>query len=230
MTPSPAPLTPPLVDFCPLCRGGEVSPYANDARRDYYGCGGCGLVFVGAHQHLSALEEKKVYDQHRNHPDDVGYRCFLGRLFTPLCAALAAGSHGLDFGCGPGPTLSIMFEECGQRMAIYDPFYANEPAVWQSCYDFITATEVVEHLYHPRRELERLWQHLKPGGILAVMTKQLRDAEAFSGWHYKNDPTHVCFFSRRTFEWLAAHWQARCQFHGSDVVFFYKRSLAAVLD
>ncbi len=116
-----------------------------------------------------------------------------------------------------------MFEEIGHSMAIYDQFYARDSSVLERSYDFITATEVLEHLHHPRRELDRLWGLLKPGGSLGVMTKLVRDPEAFAGWHYKNDPTHVCFFSRSTFEWLAAEWRAELTFVDKDVMLFYKK-------
>ena len=208
---------------CPVCYANEIALFVSDQRRSYYRCSECGLVFVDKRDFLSELEEKKVYDQHQNHPDDVGYRTFLSRLFNPMQAMLSAGAHGLDFGSGPGPTLSLMFEEAGCPMMIFDHFYANDTSVWAHSYDFISATEVVEHLHHPRFELERLWRHLKPGGVLGLMTKMVRDAAAFSQWHYKNDPTHVCFFSSHTFEWLAHYWQADIEFIGVDVVIFRKK-------
>jgi len=107
-------------------------------------------------------------------------------------------------------------------MAIYDHFYARDPSVLEKQYDFVTATEVVEHLHNPKKELDRLWACLKPGGWLGIMTKLALDREAFARWHYKNDPTHVCFFSRLTFEWLAAQWQAELTFADKDVILFYK--------
>ena len=170
------------------------------------------------HQFLSAQAEKAEYDRHQNSPEDAGYRRFLGRLFEPLASRLEPESRGLDFGSGPGPTLSVMFEEAGYRMAIYDPFYAPDRSVLDERYDFVTASEVVEHLHRPRRVLDRLWSLLRPGGILGIMTKRVLDRDAFSRWHYKNDPTHVCFFSLETFEWLAEHWQAELTVCGADVV------------
>jgi hypothetical protein len=55
------------------------------------------------------------------------------------------------------------------------------------------------------------------------MTKLVQDYEAFARWHYKNDDTHICFFSRSTFEWLADQWQAELTFAGKDVILFYKK-------
>ncbi len=55
------------------------------------------------------------------------------------------------------------------------------------------------------------------------MTKLTLDRKAFARWHYKNDLTHVCFWSRATFEWLAARWQADLAFIGNDVILLEKR-------
>lgn len=207
---------------CPLCgtpAGGRV---CHRRGRDFLFCPTCQLVFVPREQFLTAQAEKAEYDLHQNSPDDPGYRSFLGRLFTPLRQRLPPASDGLDFGAGPGPTLSLMFEEIGHRMAIYDRFYARDPAVLKKPYDFITASEVLEHLHHPREELDRLWRLLRPGGWLGVMTQLVRSHRAFGRWRYKDDPTHVCFFSRSTFEWLAAQWGARLTFADRDVALFRK--------
>lgn len=198
-------------------------PFHRDSR-DYFRCPVCFLVFVLSCQFLSAEEEKAVYDQHENSADDSRYRRFLGRLFDPVSARLDPGSCGLDFGSGPGPTLSVMFEEVGHSMNVFDPFYAPQVESLHQQYDFITASEVVEHLHHPRRELERLWACLKPEGTLGIMTKRVIDSEAFSKWHYKNDPTHVRFFSIETFRWLAVSWSATLIVPEDDVVLFVKHN------
>ena len=135
---------------------------------------------------------------------------------------LPFGSVGLDFGSGPGPTLSVMFEEAGYEMTIFDKFYAPDIEVFNRLYDFITATEVVEHLHEPKMELERLWYLLSSGGWLGIMTKLAFDAEAFSSWHYKNDSTHICFFSKKSFRWLAGVWNAELIFADKDVILFQK--------
>lgn len=92
----------------------------------------------------------------------------------------------MDFGCGLGPTLSKMFEEAGFSVNIYDVFYAEDKTVLEQQYHFISATEVVEHLFEPGKVLKQLWQQLLPGGTLGLMTKLVIDPQAFAGWHYKN--------------------------------------------
>ena len=143
--------------MCPLCQAKDTLKIYTDKDREYRQCQICQLIFVPPNFFLSTDDEKARYDTHQNSPEDLKYRAFLSRLFIPIQDRLAPGSYGLDFGSGPGPTLSVIFEEAGHSMAIYDHFYAQNPAVLDTPYDFITATEVVEHLHHPKQELDRLW-------------------------------------------------------------------------
>lgn len=208
--------------LCPLCDSKNTVFYYRDELRPYRQCSDCRLVFVPPQYHLSAVEEKKRYDKHRNHPADDNYRRFLSRLYEPLNEKLSPGSKGLDFGSGPGPTLHLMFEGAGHSMRFYDLFYAKDLSVFEDRYDFITASEVVEHLRCPRRELERLWGCLRRGGRLAIMTKRVTGREAFRTWHYIRDETHIAFFSEGTFSWLADYWSADVSFPGNDVAIFHK--------
>ncbi|MDA3941553.1 MAG: class I SAM-dependent methyltransferase [Spirochaetia bacterium] len=208
---------------CPLCSSSRDSHYFfTDGHRDYYRCLQCNLIHVPPFQYLSREDEKLEYDKHQNSADDMGYRKFLSRLFNPLNIRISPGSSGLDFGCGPGPTLSVMFEEAGHSMNLYDTFYARDKNVLTGKYDFITASEVVEHLHTPSVEFDLLWSILKPGGWLGIMTKLALDKEAFSNWHYKNDLTHVCFYSKKTMEWLSIKWKAETFYFGKDVIIFQK--------
>jgi 2-polyprenyl-3-methyl-5-hydroxy-6-metoxy-1,4-benzoquinol methylase len=79
---------------------------------------------------------------------------------------------------------------------------------------------VIEHFRQPNQELHKLFALLKPKGILGIMTKLVIDADAFSRWHYKNDLTHVSFFSRDTLQWLAIKYQCRLDILGNDVIIF----------
>jgi 2-polyprenyl-3-methyl-5-hydroxy-6-metoxy-1,4-benzoquinol methylase len=131
---------------------------------------------------------------------------------------VAPGARGLDFGCGPGPALAAILREAGFDMVLYDSFFAPDVTAFAKPCDFICATEVVEHLHHPGRELERLWALLKPGGWLGIMTKLVRNQQAFGAWHYKNDPTHVSFFSEATWRWWAQGHGAALEIIGADVI------------
>lgn len=209
---------------CPLCAAPEVSEYFTDKRRPYLYCGNCSLVFVPPHAYLERDAERAEYDLHQNDINDAGYRTFLSRLLLPLVARVPPGARGLDFGCGPGPALAHMLIEAGYEVALYDSFYMPDRSVLRCRYDFICATEVVEHLHQPGMELAHLWSLLHPGGLLALMTKLVRDSDAFANWHYKNDPTHVCFFSADTWRWWAAQRDASLEIIGADVIFLGKNS------
>lgn len=212
----------PINLSCPLCGGADTRHYHRDRCRDYWQCGHCALVFVPGDQQLAPALEKAIYDCHENSPQDPGYRRFLSRLFTPLRERLPPGARGLDFGCGPGPTLSVMFEEAGHPMAVYDIYYAPDRHALAADYDFITASEVVEHLAAPGRELERLAGQLRPGGWLGLMTKRVTTRDAFAHWHYILDPTHICFFSEASFVWLGDYLGMTVEFPAADVVLLHK--------
>jgi hypothetical protein len=203
---------------CPLCGGEQIQDFHQDQRRHYLRCETCALVFVPSRFHLDSVREKAEYDLHRNEVSDLGYRQFLTRLAHPLLSRMPDGCRGLEFGCGPGPALAAMLEEAGHTVSLYDPFYFPDRSVLQDDYDFVTATEVVEHLHRPGEELEMLWSQLRIGGWLGIMTKLVIDAQAFSRWHYKNDLTHVCFFSRATWKWWAESNTAELDIIGDDVI------------
>lgn len=203
---------------CPLCRHRESTLFHSEPAREYLRCAVCALVHVPAGYHLSPSAEKQRYDTHRNSPDDPGYRGFLSRLFEPLAAHLSPGAEGLDYGSGPGPALSVMFEEAGFGMRIYDPFYAPERSVLRRRYDFVTCTETAEHFSRPGEEFRTLVSLVRPGGWIGVMTAMLEEDTRFADWYYRKDPTHVAFYSRATFRWLAQHHGLRAVFVSSSVV------------
>jgi SAM-dependent methyltransferase len=207
---------------CILCKSDNVSHFHHRRGTDYLRCSRCKLIFVQPGQRLDPKEEKSRYDLHENDPADLQYRRFLNQLFEPLEKKLQLNSLGLDFGSGPGPTLSVMFEEKGHRMNIYDPFYTDDKSVLELTYDFITTTETAEHLFYPEKEFNMLWSILKPGGFLGIMTKLVPNHDKFHDWHYMKDDTHVTFYSKDTFEWLAGSWSAGLDFYGDRTIIFQK--------
>jgi len=209
-------------ESCPLCYNNGAESFFADKVRSYLRCQQCRLVFVPHQYWLSATEEKASYDLHENDVNDPGYRKFLSRLVVPLQEKLPTSQRGLDFGCGPGPALAELFREYGHQVDLFDCFYHNDKTVFSNSYDFICATEVIEHLRSPAEEFTRLFSVLKSGGWLGIMTKQVSDRDAFSRWHYIRDLTHICFYSPATFEYLAARFDANFELLGDDVILFRK--------
>ena len=185
---------------CPLCQRRETTDYYR-GKRLFLACTRCDLVYVHPRFLLTLEQEKAIYDLHQNNADDPRYLGFLRQFTDPLVSHLAKPAKGLDYGCGPGPTVDKVLSTAGHQMSIYDPIYFPNQSVLELTYDFITCTEVVEHMHQPLRELRKVWRLLQVGGTLAIMTN-LRNADTdFPNWHYQRDPTHVCFFSIQSLQY-----------------------------
>ena len=213
---------------CPLCLSSTPpSHYHSDKKRDYLQCNNCSLVYVAPDSLPSKEQEKKEYDLHENNFEDEGYRTFLRKLVTPLTLFIkdlkTKELRGLDFGCGPAPVLASMLEDEGIKMNTYDPFYANTPQALEQQYNIITCTEAIEHFHTPHKEWSLFTTLLASEGVLAIMTKRVIDKARFANWHYKNDITHVSFFSVDTFEFLARRDGFDVSFPENDVVLMRKR-------
>jgi hypothetical protein len=214
--------------YCPLCKSANApSHYHTDNRRDYLQCNQCKLVYVSPEFLPSKEVEKQEYDLHENSFEDEGYRKFLGKVLTPLTPFIKdmkfGELRGLDFGCGPAPVLASMLEEEGVRMNMYDPFYAHNLSVFEQSYDVVTCTEAIEHFHAPHVEWALFNKLVASGGVLAIMTKRVLDKARFANWHYKNDVTHVSFFSEATFQYLAQRDGYDVTFPASDVALLRKR-------
>ncbi|WP_371039123.1 class I SAM-dependent methyltransferase [Rhodosalinus sp. FB01] len=201
---------------CLLC-GAKAAHFIHADARDYFRCPCCGLRFLHPAQHPARDEERAFYLTHENDPDDPGYRRFLSRLAKPLLDRLPPRASGLDYGCGPGPALAAMLREAGHEVALYDPFFAPDPAPLSESHDFVVCTETAEHFHRPGEAFARLRRMVRPGGWLAVMTCFQTDDARFGTWHYRKDPTHVAFYREATFRHLATEWGWTCEVPVKDV-------------
>lgn len=208
---------------CPLCCSSETQHFYEDNEGCYHQCKRCDLVFSDMQTLLNKEDEKARYDLHQNEITDLGYRHFLEKMFRPISQRYEVGTKGLEYGCGPGPLLFEMFVEAGYDMQKFDTYYANTPEVLLQKYDFITMTEVIEHLYKPNEVLEKLREALNPGGSIGVMTNLYSDVEMFASWWYKKDPTHVSFFHQKTLEWVAQMYDMELEIVEKNVFLFKNR-------
>jgi len=186
---------------CPLCLvNGEMTEVRGADRRRYYLCHYCSLISADPRHHLSAAEAKALYSNHENSIANAGYVDFLNRAIKPMLAHLNDGMRGLDYGCGPEPTLSLVLERQGIVCENYDPLFADR--VLQKPYDFVFATECFEHFHQPDLEIRKIASLLKPAGLLGIMTEQWATLEEFASWYYTRDPTHVCFYRTSTVDFI----------------------------
>lgn len=205
---------------CPLCDTSITTAPFVAHHRHFHDCAVCGLIHMDPADRVTREEELRQYQTHHNDPNDLRYRTFLNRLATPLSAVLAPGAIGLDYGCGPGPTLSVMLRARGFPTAEYDPFFAPDDALLDRHYDFIACTETAEHFAAPFVEFTRMFGMLRPGGVLAVMTQMVRDDEPFETWRYARDPTHRSFYRPETMQWIATCFHRRLEMPEPSVALF----------
>ena len=185
---------------CLLCHS-----ESNSIEIETYQCSSCLLVFKNPNIHLTDQEDFSRYSFHQNDKNSKGYKEFLMKLLTPLEKCLPRHFTALDFGCGPGPVLSSMLKDLGGEVEIYDPHFFPDRKSLSKKYDVVTCTEVVEHFKNPIENWKQLTSLVKNGGYLAVMTQFFTEQTNYIQWWYKNDPTHVVFYSKKTLDFLASH-------------------------
>jgi SAM-dependent methyltransferase len=190
---------------CWLCHS-TADKITDVAEPIYFHCPSCDLIFIDHNYLLSPENEKARYQLHNNTIENDGYvkylKQFIDSAITPLNLNL---KNGLDFGCGPTPVLSMLLSQNGIDMDWYDPFFYPDKKFINKKYDLITVTEVLEHVHNPEKIMALLKKHLKPKGILAIMT-HFYTGQNFKNWWYRQDKTHVCFYRAETFRWIEKHY------------------------
>lgn len=210
---------------CPLCAGQALSCILRDGGRRYFRCAECDLISVHPDDRPTRIDESERYLAHENDAANDGYVSFLRRLADPLCAVAGVGSRGLDVGCGPSPVLATLLTESGRPTEWYDPLFFPRHELLFGSYDFVTCSEVVEHAHDPAALFRQLVGLLRPGGTLGVMTSLHDDTTDFEPWWYRRDITHVCFYSVRTLEWIAQHFDLVLSLPAVNVALFALRSI-----
>jgi 2-polyprenyl-3-methyl-5-hydroxy-6-metoxy-1,4-benzoquinol methylase len=154
---------------------------------------------------IDNASEKKQYDQHNNSLESEGYvQMFEDFIELAIVPYFQNIQTSLDFGSGPGPVLCELLKRRGLEVDIYDLYYAPLKVYESKKYDLITSTEVFEHLSRPLEVLELLVEHLNDNAYLALMTKfPPADDKEFLAWWYRRDPTHISFFTPKSFEIMA---------------------------
>ncbi len=188
-----------MKNICPLCSGEAKLFY--EETQSYFRCSTCMGVFVDKKDLIDRETEKEVYKQHDVDTDDKGYRKFVSPITEAIVKDFSPKAKGLDFGAGRSKIIWAILSEKGYKIKNYDPLFHKERALLEKKYDYISSCEVVEHFYNPYKEFVLLKNMLQEKGKIYIMT-DLYDDRDFSSWYYKNDPTHVFFYTKETFLWI----------------------------
>ena len=207
---------------CIVCKSKSISSFTTKDKKIYWQCSCCSVKFLDQAFFIDKDTEKGRYLEHQNEIGDPAYLKFLSKLSKPLKTKLKSDDRGLDFGCGHGPALAVMFKEDGYSIDLYDPFFYPNKEVFSNKYNFITCTETAEHFFNPNREFKTLDSILAPGGWLGIMTTFLTEDKSFESWHYRRDPTHVVFYAEQTFEVIAEQNNWQLEIPAKDIALFCK--------
>lgn len=187
--------------ICRLCQT-KMNHFVNTRNRDYYRCPNCDSIQLDEHQLLSPINEKKRYDTHNNDIFDSGYQKFVSPITNYIFNNLDKSDIGLDFGAGPGPVISKILNDKDYQIKQYDPHYHPHDELLDDQYDYVVACEVIEHFNQPKRDFDLLNNITKDNGYWVFMTDIYDESIDFNQWYYKNDETHVIFYTQKTFEYL----------------------------
>ncbi len=198
---------------CHICNGSTLTFKNKPETITYHWCRSCAYIFKSPSCYQPIEDQKSRYDLHENDPHDEGYRAYFQRFLDFVLPHVGTDvSHALDFGCGRSTLLATMLQDRGIACDAYDPIYHPSDDYTKKRYDLIVSTEVFEHLHQPKLIFAELVSRLTPGGSLAIQTQfHPNDPEQFLSWYYHKDPTHIVFFTAKTFQVLA-------QMHGCEMV------------
>jgi len=162
--------------------------------RSYSRCERCRCIQMDQ-QYLPNPElEKKRYLHHQNNSDD--YRSYLSGRVEIFKTHLKDVFLHLDYGSGPNPILTEIFEKKEIESYSYDPIFNPNSDLLNKRYDLITLIEVAEHFHQPLKEFLKLGNMIKERGKIVIMTQLIPlDLLDYSEWWYMRDMTHTFFYS-----------------------------------
>ena len=188
---------------CKICHCDTKTFEDVELKKRFFYCSNCQCISLDPTYYLASEKEHALYNNHHNSLENEGYVKMFEDFLDYFWDDLIGKEKSLDFGSGPTPVLSQLIARRGVIVDCYDKFYQPNKCFENQTYDFITSTEVFEHLEDPYQTLQLLAEHLKPNGLIALMTLfHTNDQVHFLKWWYRRDPTHIIFYTPKTLEIL----------------------------
>lgn len=160
-----------------------------------------------------------------------------------------------EYGCGPGANIAFLkqrskelkcfdIEECLRPLIEKQgiPYGLINESQQIECpseyFDTIYSTDVLEHVYWPRRAVKEMHRILKIGGLVLLsvpyhgLVKNLAIALMGFNRHYSPDGSHVRFFTKRTlvdmfssegFILIREHYIGRQKIIAANMCFVFKK-------
>lgn len=206
---------------CPLCDA-KTQPFSKAHQRVYHRCNTCSSIVLAENHRLSVEQEKQRYLLHQNDVNDTGYQKFVSPIVQNVLKKQKPSHQGLDFGSGSGPVIAKMLTDKNYTITTYDPIFDPNKEALNQTYDYIICCEVMEHFYNPAKEFKLLYSILKHDGTLYCKTNLFSSDINFDSWWYKNDPTHVFFYTEATLLWISNRYNFKEVFIQKDLIIFRK--------
>ena len=187
--------------ICTLCDT-KTTLFSEYQKRAFYICNNCETVLLHPDYYLNSHQEKERYDLHSDDVTAIGYQNFVKPITQNVIKNFNKNDKGLDFGCGKTEIVKYVLAQSDYNIKGFDPFYFNDVTLLDLKYNYITSCEVVEHLYNPHKVFKQLFDMLLPGGKLFLKTSLYSLDLNFEKWWYKNDPTHVTLYTKKSFEYI----------------------------
>lgn len=189
---------------CSLCNS-KTDLFSEVLQRVYFRCPTCDAIMLDSRYHLPLTKEKQRYLLHNNNVNNHGYQKFVSPIVKVIIKEQTPMAKGLDFGSGSQSVIAKLLYDSNYPITTYDPIFDPKQAVLNEKYDYIACCEVIEHFYDPAKEFKLLQALLKSNGTLYCKTNLFDTTISFDTWWYKNDPTHVFFYTIKTLQWIANH-------------------------
>lgn len=207
--------------ICGFCGEGETERFTIGKKanvRTYARCAACGGIIMEEKSRFCKNDQKKRYELHQNTLTDDGYRAFLRTFADGVFAYLGANGERVqtvfDYGSGPVPCLSELLRLDAENgtyapllasaeVRAWDPFFAPDTPFFTHGADLVLCLEVAEHFETLEADFLRLASACKTGGYIAIGTLFLTESTDFNSWWYKDDRTHVCFYTHKALTALA---------------------------
>ncbi len=208
--------------LCSLC-GSQTTIFSEIHHQKYFNCSECSGISLHPEHFLSADAEKERYQLHNNDISDLGYQKFVSPITLQVLEEHNPDQKGLDFGSGSGPVITSLLREKAYNITTYDPFFDANKNALENRYDYIVCCEVMEHFCKPYKEFKLLHSLLHPQGVLYCKTVLYNHSIDFESWWYKNDPTHVFFYTADTLNWIKEKFGFKSVEITTDLIIFRKQ-------
>ncbi len=180
-------------------------------------CRGCGLVYTNPRPMSETICDSYAEMEDEDYCREQECRSINAHIAMRLIKRHAKGGKLLDIGCSTGFLLNAARLD-------FEP-HGVEPSAWAAAhsvrrlglnnvthgffrdglfppasFDVVTMCDVIEHLGDPKGDLTSIHKALKPGGILYLVTPNIRSLSArlLGGYWWGLRPAHIFYFSDET--------------------------------